>query len=310
MKRTKKKLVIGVDIGGTHIRTGVVETSTRRVLGLTKSKTAELTLDVLCAGLERVSSEYPGKIGGIGVVVPGCCSADLRRSISTDGIVPFLDGCNLADIIEKRVGIPARVDNDVRAHTIGELRYGGWGEPRSLLVITLGTGVGLGWHVDGHLYPPPDHGAQGGHIAVSWTGGNPCYCGAQGCLDGLASGTAMEAAAAERLRRLLPSSLKGRVTAEQLCAAAPTDAMARGCIDRAIEALRAGLHTYHHILFPDLVVFGGGLARGLRPYLGELRKWFVATRRYDGRKNRLVLSRLGDKAAIYGAAALASGSYE
>jgi glucokinase len=310
MKRTKKKLVIGVDIGGTHIRTGVVETSTRRVLGLTKSKTAELTLDILCAALERVSSEYHGKIGGIGVVVPGCCSADLRRSISTDGIVPFLDGCNLADIIEKRLGIPARVDNDVRAHTIGELHCGGWGQPRSFLVITLGTGVGLGWYVDGHLYPPPDHGAQGGHIAVSWTGGNPCYCGAQGCLDGIASGTAMEAAAAERLRRLLPSSLKGRVTAEQLCAAAPTDAMARGCIDRAIEALRAGLHTYHHILFPDLVVFGGGLARGLWPYLGELRKWFVATRRYDGRKNRLVLSRLGDKAAIYGAAALASGSYE
>jgi glucokinase len=310
MKQTKKELVIGVDIGGTHIRIGTVETAGSRVLGLSKSKTAELTLDKLCATLKGTVSRYAGKIGGIGVVVPGCCSADLRRSISTDGIVPFLDGCDLADIIEKRVGIPARVDNDVRAHTIGELRNGGWGQPRSLLVITLGTGVGLGWHVDGHLYPPPDHGAQGGHIAVSWTGGNPCYCGAQGCLDGLASGTAMEAAAAERLRRLVPSGLKGRVTAEQLCAAAPTDAMARGCLDRAIEALRAGLHTYHHLLFPDLVVFGGGLARGLWPYLGEVRKWFVKTPRYDGRKNRLVLSRLGDKAAIFGAAALASGSYK
>lgn len=310
MRQTTKKLVIGVDLGGTHTRTGVVETATGRVLGLSKSKTADLTLESLCAALERTASQYPGKIAGIGVVVPGCCSADLRRSISTDGIVPFLDGCNLADIIEKRVGISARVDNDVRAHTIGELRYGGWGEPRSLLVITLGTGVGLGWHVDGHLYPPPDHGAQGGHIAVSWTGGNPCYCGAQGCLDGMASGTAMEAAAAERLRRLVPSRLKCPATAEQLCGAAKSDAMARGCIDRAIEALRAGLHTYHHLLFPDLVVLGGGLARGLWPYLGELRKWFVTTRRYDGRKNRLALSRLGDKAAVYGAAELALGSYE
>ena len=122
MKQTKKELVIGVDIGGTHIRIGTVETAGSRVLGLSKSKTAELTLDKLCASLEGTVSQNAGKIGGIGVVVPGCCSADLRRSISTDGIVPFLDGCDLADIIEKRVGIPTRIDNDVRAHTIGELR--------------------------------------------------------------------------------------------------------------------------------------------------------------------------------------------
>jgi predicted NBD/HSP70 family sugar kinase len=110
----------------------------------------------------------------------------------------------------------------------------------------------------------------------------------------------MEAAAAERLRRLVPSGLKGRVTAEQLCAAAPTDAMARGRLDRAIEALRAGLHTYHHILFPDLVVFGGGLARGLWPYLGEVRKWFVKTRRYDGRKNRKIEERIWTRPLILG----------
>ena len=86
--------------------------------------------------------------------------------------------------------------------------------------------------------------------------------------------------------------------------------MAQGCIDRAIEALRGGLHTIHHLYFPDVVVLGGGLARGLWPYMGDLRRWFVQTRRYDGRKNRLVLSRLGDKAAILGAAALASGRYQ
>ncbi len=195
-------------------------------------------------------------------------------------------------------------------HTIGEFFHGRWGKPRSLVVLALGTGVGLGWYIDGRLYPPPDHGAQGGHLAVSWTGGNPCYCGAMGCLDSLASGTALAAAATERLRRLVPSDLKGPITAEQLCAAGRVDAMAQGCIDRAIEALRGGLHTIHHLYFPDIVVLGGGLARGLWPYMGDLRKWFVDTRRHDGRKNRLVLSRLGDKAAILGAAALASGRYE
>jgi glucokinase len=310
MKQTKKNLVIGVDVGGTHVRTGVVQTTSGSVLSLTKSKTSDLTLDKLCADLERTASKYAGKIEGIGVVVPGCCDASLRHSISTDGIVPFLDSCNLADAVEKRVGIPTRVDNDVRAHTIGEFLYGGWGKPRSLVVLALGTGVGLGWHVDGRLYPPPDHGAQGGHIAVSWTGGNPCYCGATGCLDSLASGTALAAAATERLRRLVPSGLKCPVTAEQLCAAGRVDVMAQGCIDRAIEALRGGLHTLHNLYFPDVVVLGGGLARGLWPYLGDLRKWFVRTRRHDGRKNRLVLSRLGDKAAILGAAALASARYE
>jgi glucokinase len=302
--------VIGVDIGGTHVRSGVVQTTTGSVLDLTKSKTADLTLDKLCADLERTTNKYRGRIGGIGVVVPGCCDASLRRSISTEGIVPFLDSCDLADAVEKRIGIPARVDNDVRAHTMGELLHGGWGKPRSLVVVTLGTGVGLGWHVDGRLYPPPDHGAQGGHLTVSWTCGNPCYCGATGCLDSLASGTALVGAATERLKRLVPSSLKYPVTAEELCTAARVDAMARGCIDRAIESLRGGLHTLHHLYFPDVVVLGGGLARGLWPHLGELRKWFVDTRRHDGRKNRLVLSRLGDRAAIFGAGALASGCYQ
>src|ERR1035441_1197905 len=128
MKQTRKNLVIGVDVGGTHIRTGVVQTASGSVLGLTKSKTSDLTLDKLCADLGRTASKYAGEIEGIGVVVPGCCDASLRHSISTDGIVPFLDSCNLADAVERRVGIPTKVDNDVRAHTIGEFLYGGWGK--------------------------------------------------------------------------------------------------------------------------------------------------------------------------------------
>jgi len=175
---------------------------------------------------------------------------------------------------------------------------------RSLVVITLGTGVGLAWHIDGRLYPPPDHGAQGGHMAVLFLGGSPCYCGVAGCLESLASGTAMAAAANERLARFFPSKLQPPTDAEQICRLGDSDVLARGCITRALESLRAALHTIHHLYFPDVVVLGGGAAVGLWPYLGPVRRWFARLERYDGRRNRLVLSRLGDRAGVLGAAGL------
>jgi glucokinase len=170
--------------------------------------------------------------------------------------------------------------------------------------MTLGTGVGLAWQIDGQIFPPPNHGAQGGHMVISWPGGNPCFCGATGCLESLVSGTSLAAAANERLARYVPSQLKFPVSSEQVCSSGHSDALARGCITRAVESLRCALHTLHHLYFPDVVVLGGGLAPGLWPYLGELRKWFSQAERYDGRRNRLVLSRLGDKAGVLGAAAL------
>ena len=309
-KNLPPRWLVGIDLGVTHYRIGVVEASTGKIHQLTKLKTNGFTLPKFCDALVKVARPYRKHLAGIGVAVPGFPDQSQRRVLTTCGTVPFLESCDVADAVEKRLGVPTWVDNDARAHVVGEFQYGGWGKPRSLVVMTLGTGVGLAWLVEGRVYPPPDHGAQGGHMSTFPTTGNPCYCGVSGCLESLAGGTAIAAAANECLARFYPSKLRSPADAEQICRLGASDALAHKCIGRAIEALRGALHTIHHLYFPDVLVLGGGASLGLWPHLTSLRKWFARAERFDGRRNRLVLSRLGDKAGVLGAAALALSKLE
>lgn len=303
-RRYNTPMIVGVDLGVTHYRVGVAEACNPTIHLLTIENTAGLSLDQFCESLARIVQPLQGKIEGVGVAVPGFCDRLQKRALTTYNTVPFLESCDLAEAVSKRLKVPAWVDNDARAHVMGEYEYGGWGKPRSLVVMTLGTGVGLAWRIDGQVYPPPDHGAQGGHMAVLYPGGNPCYCGIDGCLESFAGGTAIAAAANESLARFYSSKLRAPAKSEQICSLGSTDELARRCITRAIESIRGALHTIHHLYFPDVLVLGGSVSRGLWPHLGPLRKWFANLDRFDNRTNRLVLSRLGSKAGVLGAAAM------
>jgi glucokinase len=304
-EKVAHRLLVGIDLGVTHFRIGVVEAASGKIREMVKLKTAGFTLPGFCDALAKVSRPYRNDLAGIGAAVPGSCDARQRRVLTTCNTVPFLESCDVADAVEKKLAAPVVVDNDARAHAMGEFQYGGWGKPRSLVVLTLGTGVGLAWHVEGRLYPPPDHGAMGGHMSVQFSGGNPCYCGVGGCLESFSGGTAIAAIANECLARFYPSKLRPPADSEQICRLADSDPLAAKCLRRAIDALQGALHTIHHLYFPDVLVLGGSVSRGMWPHLQPLRKWFAAEDRFDGLRNRLVLSRLGDKAGVLGAAALA-----
>jgi glucokinase len=304
MKQDFQPYVAGVDLGGTYLRVAVIEPRSGRIIRVSKQKSASLNVHRFCDALVRSIRPHRARVSAFGIGVPGFCDKQQQRVVTTWSVLPFLENCELAAAVEQRFGVKVVVDNDARAHAVGEYRYGGWGKPRSLVVLTLGTGVGLAWYIDGVLYPPSNHGAMGGHMALAYQSGDPCYCGANGCLESFASGNALAAAANERLARFLPSRLELPVGAEDVCRAGGNDDLAHACILRAIESLRCALHNLHHLYFPDIVVLGGGLAQGLVPYLGNLRNWFRRLPRFDGRRNRLVVSRLGDKAGLLGAAAL------
>jgi glucokinase len=304
-KNSNSRLLAGIDLGVTHYRIGVVEASSGKIRVLTILKTAGFTLPRFCDALAHTVHPYRKNLAGIGMAVPGSCDHDQRRVLTTCGTVPFLESCDLSAAVEKQLEIPTWVDNDARAHAAGEYEYGGWGKPGSLVVMTLGTGVGLAWHIEGRLYPPPDHGAMGGHMSVQFSGGNPCYCGVSGCLESYAGGTAIAAAANESVARFYPSKLSIPADSEQICGFGSSDRLAEECLARAIAALRGALHTLHHLYFPDVLVMGGSVSKGIWPHLGPLRKWFEREERFDGQRNRLVLSRLGGKAGVLGAAALA-----
>ena len=187
-KNGSRRWLAGIDLGVTHYRIGIVEAATGKIHQLTKLKTAGFTLQQFCDALAKVARPYRKDLVGIGVAIPGFPDRAQRRVLTTCGTVPFLESCDVAEAVEERLNVQTWVDNDARAHAVGEFQYGGWGKPRSLVVMTLGTGVGLAWHVEGRLYPPPDHGAQGGHMSAFPTTGNPCFCGVSGCLESLPAG--------------------------------------------------------------------------------------------------------------------------
>jgi glucokinase len=298
---SERNMVVGVDLGGTHTRVGIVDRRDQKLHHFAKHPTAKLTLDGLCDLIATTIAPFEGNVSGVGMGVTGICDRQMKIVHTTGGFVPFLEGCNVVEAIEARLGIPAWVDNDARAHAVGEYKHGGWEKLRSMVVMTLGTGVGLAWILDGKLYPPPDYGAEGGHMAGSLSDGPLCSCGIAGCLESWASGTGIAAEARRRLTNVNVSTSLNEIRVENLCESMDHDPIARECIEFAIQELGRALHTIRHLYFPDLIVLGGGAAVGLWPHLSDLRQTLFSARRFDGGQTRLELSKLGDKAGVLGA---------
>lgn len=186
-----------IDLGGTKLRSIVADCS-GRVLGddIRLSRTEEgleailgrmvecLDTSLTKAGVERA------RLRGLGIASPG--AVDSARGIVPGA--PQLPGWRdvpLARLMEERVGLAARLENDATAAALGEHRYGAGRGSRYMLYLTVSTGIGGGIIIDGEMYAGKS-GAAGelGHVVIDMNG-PPCGCGARGCLEALASGTAI-----------------------------------------------------------------------------------------------------------------------
>lgn len=309
-------LYIGIDVGGTNLRFALVEAA-----GVIVKRERQPTdihlgkqsfLDRLREGIELMkkdAAEIGRPIGAVGAGVPGLIANDgyIHSSVN---LVP-LEGLNLRDVISEWMGIPAVIVNDANAIAYGEKEFGAGKPFRSILMLTIGTGVGSGLVLDDRLWTGAD-GVAGeyGHATVE-PDGKPCACGNRGCLEQYASATAIAYYARKAIERGDESSLS-RLAQDDLTAEAVANAARQG--DRLAKKIYAEAGRYlgiagatvANLLNIEAIILGGGVAASF-PLLAEPMEREIASRAFPipARRLKILKGVLGDDAGILGSAALA-----
>jgi len=312
--------VIAVDLGGTKIAAGVVSGDLEILARENSCTCADGGVDAVVArvvGICRSMVERQGmnisQVGGVSIAACGAIEPERGLVVFS----PNLPGwCNvpLRDMVAERLGIGAMLINDANAAALGELRAGAGVGKKELIYLTLGTGIGGAIIIGGRLYTGSTGSAgELGHMTIN-TGGRRCNCGNTGCLETLASGTAIARDAIDRIAGGALSSLTemvgGRlenIDAEKVAIAARAgDPVALDVINRAAFYLGLGMVNLVNIFNPEMIVVGGGVAGMGEILLGPARE-AVAERAFpvSAESVSVVASQLGSGAGIMGAAIFA-----
>lgn len=259
-------VVVGIDIGGTNTPFALVDGEGRQLgRGLVPTRgrePLEQLLQRLVEGLEGLIGELePGR--RVLAVGAGAPNANARTGWVESPPNVSWGRCDLAGELAKRLGLPAFITNDANAAALGEWRWGAGREVDDFLMVTLGTGLGSGFIVQGELL----HGASGhagelGHICVD-PGGRRCNCGLLGCLETWVSAGGLLRTARESGLDLGPWLRAGEEPAplHLYRAAEAGDEQAARVFQRTGEVLAQGLATAIHLVSPARVVLGGGVMR-------------------------------------------------
>jgi len=317
MTGTENGLILGIDIGGTKIAFGLVDSQGRIIsqgrTPMSAHSTPEAGLQAVTDAIDSVMAEHKANIRGIGICAPGPLDPKSGVVLNPPNL-PCWRNFPLAERIRNRYSVPVRVDNDGNAAALAETKWGAAQGRRYVFYATVGTGIGSGIVLDGRIY----HGntgaaAEGGHVSIDYQGPR-CNCGKLGCIEILAAGPAIGARARSKLAdgarssaiRAFASGDVASVTSEMVGRAfTQGDALAREVLHETIELLTAWLGNMVDLLDPDVLVMGGGVSAMLRPFFDEIKaglpKWCVNPRCSE---IPLLIARYGADAGIAGGAAL------
>lgn len=311
------RYLIGVDIGGTRLKTGLV-----RLDGTVERPTVEDTSgapfgDVL-PRIERhvaahVAAGGPGAIG-LGIALPGIVEAEFG-SRYLPGKVLGIEGYPLREELETRFGLPVRCANDGEAATLAEWRFGAARGIDDVVGLTLGTGVGSGVVIGGRPLTTVNlgNGVSVGHFTIQ-TGGRRCLCGNRGCAETLVSANAVAGRLREALTRLVPSSLAeafardpASITFRSLVDGVRSgDRVCREILDDFVRDLGVTIVTAIHAYNPSVVVLAGGPMAASDLFLDDVQA-YVSQHAFIFPKGRVVTilkAQLEEHAGVLGAAAL------
>ena len=306
--------VLAVDLGGTNVRLGVVDRDgrilRRKRTRIPVATRKEVLFDSL-AGRIREFIEAGARGSAPGSVAVGFAGPTHSASgyVYTSPNVGQLRDIRLAEALESRLGLAVVVANDANCAALGEYHYGAGAGSKSLFMFTLGTGVGGAFVIDGRIWEG-EWGIAGeiGHTTVAMDGPR-CNCGNRGCLEALASGSAV---IREYIKKSRIRSQAGRkaVTAKLVFDRAKLgDRTAARVVSDAARALGVGISNVFHLLNPEIILIGGGVSRAggrlITPATACAREHVFAPLRG---KLKVRKARLGDDAALLGAARLASKS--
>lgn len=258
---------LGLDLGGTALKWALTDGTA--LLDHGSTPTPRDGAPRVVEAMAEVAASV-GEVSSIGVGVPGLYEPDGRTTLLPN-VPGAWDGFPLAERLAGRVGLPVRVCNDARAFTLAELRLGAGRGCEDLVALTLGTGVGGGVASRGRIHlGQRERAGEIGHQVVEEAGA-PCGCGARGCLETVASGPAIVAAAARVVMAGSASSLRdaceddpARLSVEAVAAAARAgDPFAVAVVERAGTAIGRALANAATILAPERIVIGGGVSAAL-----------------------------------------------
>jgi len=315
-----RKWCIGIDLGGTFTKFGLVDRRRRLVhkmqLPTPVADGPEAIVELMAAGAERVISAgglRKGDVLGVGIGSPGPLSPS-KGIIYGAPNLPDMAGVAVREEVAGRLGLPAALENDANAAALGEYLCEERRQHGDLVLLTLGTGIGSGIILDGRiLHGSHEIGGELGHLIVE-PGGEPCGCGQRGCLERYCSATYV-AQYAERLIRQegCDSALgavlaeKGRLDARDVNEARRAgDELACRVWDRAAYYLAVGLVSVCRLFDPVEIVLGGGMSQAGDDLMVPLKEHFRRLHwRLTDPRTSIVFSRLGKDAGVIGAGCVA-----
>ena len=310
---------IGIDLGGTNIAVGLV-TEDGKLLKKISTPTRgersaeEITVSMAEAAMALIESENISReeVISIGIGVPGAVDDDNGLCVLTANL-PYKN-FNIAEVFKRYADIPVRLANDANCAALGEAISGAARGRRSVVVVTLGTGVGGGVIMDSKVYAGFNcAGGELGHM-VTHKGGRQCGCGRKGCLEAYASATALIRDTREAAKNN-PDSYLYKICdgdLEKLNGKSAFDGKEAGdkvsaeVVENYIDELAIGVANYINIFQPEILLLGGGVANQKENLLKPLReKVFKEVYGADFLpRTEIACTVLGNDAGIIGAAML------
>jgi glucokinase len=310
--------VIGVDLGGTKLLAGAVDPqrltvhhrARRQAFGLNQEQLIESVVDAV----DEVREAVGGEVDAVGFGIP--CTFDRRTGMAVQAVnLPLFD-IPFAAVMSERLGLPVEVDNDANCAIWAEVRAGAAKGASEVALLTIGTGIGGGLVLGGRLYRGwVGAGAELGHMVVD-IDGPPCQgnCPSWGCLESIASGTALVREAALRVARR-PDTPLGHALEEGRALDGPMvtefatagDPVACEAVRVIGERLGVGIASLVNIFNPEYVVIGGGVIGAGELLLEPARLSMLERALRPGRDLvKVVAAEFGAESGMIGAALLAA----
>ena len=311
-----ERYVIGVDIAGTKLLAGAVDThrtvshrTNRPVLGLDQPE----LLDMIVDAVEHIRTGV-GEVAAVGFGIP--CTFDRRTGVAVQAVHLPLRDLAFAAVMQERLGVPVAADNDGNCSALCEARAGVARGCSDVVMLTLGTGIGAGLVLGGRLYRGwMGAGAELGHMVID-ANGPPCHgnCPNRGCLEVMASGSALvrevSLAVSRRPDTPIGAALEeGRELTGPLIdeLARAGDPVALGALEKIGRALGVGIANVVNIFNPQMVVIGGGMIGAGELLLAPAREVMLERALSPQREQvRVEAAAFGAEAGMVGAAILAA----
>jgi glucokinase len=276
---------VGLDVGGSTMKAGAVDDEGRPLSAVSVPTEAhrgqEHGLRRMCEAI-RMAAEAAGlgmeRVAAIGVATPGLMDIPAGVILDPPNLRPWRN-VPVRQHIQETFGIPTAFQNDANAAALGEFWAGAGRSVRSLVLFTLGTGIGGGIVLGGRvLEGEHSHGAELGHMKIEMTRPRTCGCGRAGCLEAYASAISVVKRAREALAEDGRSALhdllheQGELTARDVFTAAQAgDALAARLVEETAYYLAVGAMNLMHLIDPDMIVFAGGMIAAGDGFLGRIR---------------------------------------